>query len=207
MGDIKHFYVHSSRAEPFVCAFDGFYLASFPRLAPSNRPSASMAYGISTTRPFWTQSSRSQPRHRYVWGPRRVFSSLGQQRRKGSHSPRGYLLGSRNQFFRHCGRLFQWRIRGNPGQGDHWPPQCCLISTKATFAMGDGPNDLGSSRYHLIQACEASLRRLNTDYIDVYHLHGFDAQTPVDETLKTLDTLVESGKCATSPVPIFRDGI
>ena len=64
-----------------------------------------------------------------------------------------------------------------------------LISTKATFAMGEGPNDLGSSRYHLIQACEASLRRLNTDYIDVYHLHGFDAQTPVDETLKTLDTL------------------
>jgi aryl-alcohol dehydrogenase-like predicted oxidoreductase len=69
-----------------------------------------------------------------------------------------------------------------------------LISTKATFPMGDGPNDLGSSRHHLIRACEASLRRLNTDYIDVYHLHGFDALTPVEETLKTLDTLVESGK-------------
>src|SRR5271163_2637072 len=69
-----------------------------------------------------------------------------------------------------------------------------LISTKATFTMGNGPNDAGSSRHHLIQACEASLRRLNTDYIDVYHMHGFDAQTPVDETLKTLDTLVESGK-------------
>jgi len=69
-----------------------------------------------------------------------------------------------------------------------------LISTKATFAMGDGPNDLGSSRHHLIQACEASLRRLNTDYIDVYHLHGFDAITPVEEALKTLDTLVQSGK-------------
>jgi aryl-alcohol dehydrogenase-like predicted oxidoreductase len=69
-----------------------------------------------------------------------------------------------------------------------------LISTKATFAMGDGPNDLGSSRHHLIKACEASLRRLNTDYIDVYHLHGFDAITPVEEALKTLDTLVQSGK-------------
>src|SRR5205085_2435556 len=69
-----------------------------------------------------------------------------------------------------------------------------LISTKATFRMGDGPNDLGSSRYHLVRACEASLRRLQTDYIDVYHLHGFDALTPVEETLKTLDTLVESGK-------------
>jgi len=69
-----------------------------------------------------------------------------------------------------------------------------LISTKATFPMGDGPNDVGSSRYHLIQACEASLRRLDTDYIDVYHLHGFDALTPVEEALKTLDTLVQSGK-------------
>jgi aryl-alcohol dehydrogenase-like predicted oxidoreductase len=69
-----------------------------------------------------------------------------------------------------------------------------LISTKATFRMGEGPNDLGSSRYHLIQACEASLRRLHTDYIDIYHLHGFDQLTPIEETLKTLDTLIESGK-------------
>ncbi len=69
-----------------------------------------------------------------------------------------------------------------------------LVSTKATFKMGEGPNDLGSSRYHLVQACEASLRRLGTDYIDVYHLHGFDLLTPVEETLRTLDTLVESGK-------------
>jgi len=69
-----------------------------------------------------------------------------------------------------------------------------LISTKATFPMGQGPNDLGSSRYHLIQACEASLRRLRTDYIDIYHLHGFDQLTPIEETLHTLDTLVESGK-------------
>jgi aryl-alcohol dehydrogenase-like predicted oxidoreductase len=69
-----------------------------------------------------------------------------------------------------------------------------LISTKANFAMGEGPNDLGSSRYHLIAACEASLRRLGTDYIDVYHLHGFDALTPVEEVLSTFDTLVTSGK-------------
>jgi aryl-alcohol dehydrogenase-like predicted oxidoreductase len=69
-----------------------------------------------------------------------------------------------------------------------------LISTKATFPMGEGPNDMGSSRYHLIQACEASLRRLGTDYIDVYHLHGFDLLTPIEETLQTLNTLVESGK-------------
>jgi aryl-alcohol dehydrogenase-like predicted oxidoreductase len=69
-----------------------------------------------------------------------------------------------------------------------------LISTKATFRMGPGPNDLGSSRYHLIRACEASLRRLGTDYIDIYHLHGFDALTPVEEVLSTLNQLVVSGK-------------
>ena len=69
-----------------------------------------------------------------------------------------------------------------------------LISTKATFRMGEGPNDVGSSRHHLLEACQASLRRLGTDYIDIYHLHGFDAQTPVEETLHTLDHLVQSGK-------------
>jgi aryl-alcohol dehydrogenase-like predicted oxidoreductase len=69
-----------------------------------------------------------------------------------------------------------------------------LISTKASFRMGPGPNDLGSSRHHLIRACEASLRRLGTDYIDIYHLHGFDALTPVEEVLSTLNNLVVSGK-------------
>jgi aryl-alcohol dehydrogenase-like predicted oxidoreductase len=69
-----------------------------------------------------------------------------------------------------------------------------LISTKTTFRMGPGPNDLGSSRYHLIKACEASLRRLGTDYIDIYHLHGFDALTPAEEVLSTLNQLVVSGK-------------
>lgn len=69
-----------------------------------------------------------------------------------------------------------------------------LISTKATFRFGKGPNDLGSSRYHLIQACEGSLKRLGTDHIDIYHMHGFDALTPVDEVINTLDTLVRSGK-------------
>ena len=71
-----------------------------------------------------------------------------------------------------------------------------LISTKATFRMGNqtGPNDLGSSRYHLIRACEASLRRLGTDHVDIYHLHGFDALTPVEEVLSTLNQLVVSGK-------------
>jgi aryl-alcohol dehydrogenase-like predicted oxidoreductase len=71
-----------------------------------------------------------------------------------------------------------------------------LISTKATFrqSASKDPNDVGSSRHHLIQACEASLRRLGTDYIDIYHLHGFDALTPVEEVLSTLNNLVLSGK-------------
>lgn len=72
--------------------------------------------------------------------------------------------------------------------------QQVLISTKTTFRFGSGPNDVGSSRYHIIEACEASLRRLGTDYIDVYHLHGFDALTPVEEVLSTLNNLVTSGK-------------
>lgn len=69
-----------------------------------------------------------------------------------------------------------------------------LISTKATFKIGDDVNGYGSSRYHLVNQCEDSLRRLKTDHIDVYHMHGFDANTPVEETLKTLEHLVQSGK-------------
>lgn len=69
-----------------------------------------------------------------------------------------------------------------------------LISTKAAFRFGKGPNDVGSSRYHLIQSLERSLKRLGTDYVDVYHLHAFDASTPVEETLNTLDKMVREGK-------------
>jgi aryl-alcohol dehydrogenase-like predicted oxidoreductase len=69
-----------------------------------------------------------------------------------------------------------------------------IVSTKATFRAGEGPNDVGSSRHHLLRAVEGSLRRLGTDYIDLFQLHGFDAQTPVEETLGALDDLVRSGK-------------
>ncbi|MGD0682990.1 MAG: aldo/keto reductase [Terracidiphilus sp.] len=69
-----------------------------------------------------------------------------------------------------------------------------LISTKTTFRLGDGPNNVGSSRYHLRQALEASLRRLGTDYVDIYHMHGFDALTPVEEVQETLNTFVREGK-------------
>jgi aryl-alcohol dehydrogenase-like predicted oxidoreductase len=69
-----------------------------------------------------------------------------------------------------------------------------LVSTKAAFRHGDGPNDVGASRFHLVRACEAALRRLGTDYIDLFQLHGFDALTPVEETLSALDDLVRAGK-------------
>lgn len=69
-----------------------------------------------------------------------------------------------------------------------------LISTKGTFRSGEGPNDAGSSRWHILQAVEGSLKRLGTDYIDLYQLHGFDAVTPVEEVLYTLDNLVRAGK-------------
>jgi aryl-alcohol dehydrogenase-like predicted oxidoreductase len=69
-----------------------------------------------------------------------------------------------------------------------------LISTKATFRMGEGPNDVGSSRFHLIRAVEGSLKRLRTDYIDLFQLHGFDAMTPIEETLSALENMVQAGK-------------
>jgi aryl-alcohol dehydrogenase-like predicted oxidoreductase len=69
-----------------------------------------------------------------------------------------------------------------------------LISTKSAFPTGPGPNDQGSSRYHLRRALEASLRRLGTDYVDIYHLHGFDALTPIEEVQDTLNKFVREGK-------------
>ena len=69
-----------------------------------------------------------------------------------------------------------------------------LLTTKVRFSMGPGPNDEGLSRHHVIAGCEASLRRLQTDYLDLYQLHEWDGQTPLEETLSALDHLVTSGK-------------
>jgi aryl-alcohol dehydrogenase-like predicted oxidoreductase len=69
-----------------------------------------------------------------------------------------------------------------------------LISTKTTFRFGPGPNDIGSSRYHLRRSLEGSLHRLGTDYVDIYHLHGFDALTPIEEVQDTLNKFVREGK-------------
>src|SRR4051794_6122584 len=69
-----------------------------------------------------------------------------------------------------------------------------LIATKVRMAMGEGPNDAGLSRHHVIRGAEASLRRLGTDYIDLYQVHEWDGHTPLEETLAALDLLVQSGK-------------
>ena len=69
-----------------------------------------------------------------------------------------------------------------------------IISTKGTYTMGEGANERGSSRFHITNAINDSLKRLETDYIDVYFMHGFDSNTPIEETLRTLDNLVSSGK-------------
>ena len=69
-----------------------------------------------------------------------------------------------------------------------------LLASKVRFPMGPGPNDAGLSRHHIVRACEASLRRLRTDYLDLYQLHEWDGLTPLEETLEALDLLVSSGK-------------
>ncbi|HZZ10351.1 MAG TPA: aldo/keto reductase [Paraburkholderia sp.] len=78
-----------------------------------------------------------------------------------------------------------------------------IISTKATFRFGDDPNDVGSSRSHLIQAVDNALKRLQTDYIDLFQLHGFDARTPIAEVMSTLDDLVRAGKIRYTGVSNF----
>lgn len=69
-----------------------------------------------------------------------------------------------------------------------------VLATKVFFPMGDGPNDHGLSRKHIMEQCHASLRRLNTDYIDLYQCHRYDTDTPLEETLRALDDLVTQGK-------------
>jgi len=68
-----------------------------------------------------------------------------------------------------------------------------LVATKVGMPLGDGPNDAGLSRHHILTGCEASLRRLGTDHIDLYQLHRWDGLTPLEETLEALDLLARSG--------------
>ena len=69
-----------------------------------------------------------------------------------------------------------------------------VLATKVAIPTGDGPNDRGASRYHIVSGIEASLRRLQSDYVDLYQMHRWDERTPIEETLRALDDLVRSGK-------------
>jgi len=79
----------------------------------------------------------------------------------------------------------------------------CIVSTKATFRFNDEPNNVGSSRSHLIASVEQQLKRLQTDHIDLFQLHAYDAKTPQEEVLSTLDTLVRAGKIRYTGVSNF----
>jgi aryl-alcohol dehydrogenase-like predicted oxidoreductase len=81
-----------------------------------------------------------------------------------------------------------------------------IIATKVFGRMGQGANHVGLSRLHIVQQCDDSLKRMNTDYIDLYQIHGFDSLTPLDETMKALDDLVRQGKFVTSVARIWRPG-
>ncbi len=81
-----------------------------------------------------------------------------------------------------------------------------ILATKARSPMGDNPNDSGASRYHLIRACEASLKRLGTDHIDLYQIHNWDGVTPVEETLAALDTWCKAARSVTSAPPTTPPG-
>ncbi len=83
------------------------------------------------------------------------------------------------------------------------PRDQVIISTKASFRVGEGSNAVGSSRYHLVAAVERALKRLQTDHIDLFQLHGFDAMTPPEEVLATLDQLVREGKIRYTGVSNF----
>jgi aryl-alcohol dehydrogenase-like predicted oxidoreductase len=108
-----------------------------------------------------------------------------------------------DQFHRYCRHLLRWAT-GNPGgvaetippldEIQENPRHQVVIATKVRARMGDGPNDEGLSRAHLIQAVEDSLRRLQSDYIDLYQTHWYDESTPIEETLSALDDLVHQGK-------------
>lgn len=75
-----------------------------------------------------------------------------------------------------------------------YPRESYVLATKVFFPMGDGPNDSGLSRKHIIEQCNASLKRLNVDYIDLYQCHRFDPETPLEETLRAMDDLIRQGK-------------
>jgi aryl-alcohol dehydrogenase-like predicted oxidoreductase len=102
--------------------------------------------------------------------------------------------GAGRRLLRHRRRLLAGLSEEILGQALGKRRADALVATKLNGPMGEGPNDRGQSRHHIIAACEASLRRLGTDYIDLYQVHSVDERTPMEETLSALDDLVRQGK-------------
>jgi aryl-alcohol dehydrogenase-like predicted oxidoreductase len=121
--------------------------------------------------------------------------TFGRESSGRQHPDAELLRRVRRQLHRYRRRVFPWvseEILGRWLQGKHRDD--LVIATKVRFSMGPGPNDLGLSRKHILSAVEASLRRLNTDYLDLYQVHMWDPGTPLEETLDALHQLVRSGK-------------
>ena len=142
-----------------------------------------------------------------TFGGRRILQRLGQHRRQRSHPPDRHLPRSGVNLFDTADVYSQGDSEEILGKAIGRPPRLRPHFHQSHIHHGRRPQRSRLLAPSLIEACEASLRRLNTDYIDIYHMHGFDAQTPVDEVLKTLDTLVQAAKSATSPARISPDGI
>ena len=123
------------------------------------------------------------------------FKAWSETTQAGGRPHRRHLHGCGSELLRYGGRVLERIERRGAGQiAEHHKREDVLISTKTTFRFGEGPNNVGSSRYHMIQQLNGSLKRLGTDYVDVYHMHAFDATTPVEETLNTLDQFMREGK-------------
>ena len=112
-------------------------------------------------------------------------------------------LDPRHQPYRHCQSLPGRPVRGGIGPCTAGRRDRFVVASKFTMPVGDGPNDWGASRYHMMNAVEGSLRRLQSDHIDLYYVHRWDPQTPLEETLRALDDLVRMGKICYVGVSTF----
>jgi aryl-alcohol dehydrogenase-like predicted oxidoreductase len=129
-----------------------------------------------------------------TFGGEGVFGALGNTDVEGARRQIDMCLDAGVNFIDTANMYSAGRSEEIVGKAIEGRRDRVLLSTKVRMPMGEGPNDAGLSRHHMLEQVEASLRRLGTDHIDVYHVHEWDGQTPLEETLHVLDTLVTSGK-------------